>query len=104
MTARGYGRSSFSKGVPSVAAGAAILQSQNGFQELSYSEQDCLHCGTCEKMCTKGAIRFHKWLPCGGSEDMPSGIGMPLYASLPRWKFGSLRQNRYRRRSPPPDS
>ena len=40
----------FFKGCPLRCRWCSNPESQNGFQELSYSEQDCLHCGTCEKM------------------------------------------------------
>lgn len=53
----------FFKGCPLRCRWCSNPESQNGFQELSYSEQDCLHCGTCEKMCTKGAIRFTNGSP-----------------------------------------
>lgn len=53
----------FFKGCPLRCRWCSNPESQNGFQELSYSEQDCLHCGTCEKMCTKRAIRFTNGSP-----------------------------------------
>ncbi|WP_294555626.1 glycyl-radical enzyme activating protein [uncultured Mailhella sp.] len=53
----------FFKGCPLRCRWCSNPESQNAVPELSYSVQDCLHCGTCAKVCTRGAIRFTDGTP-----------------------------------------
>lgn len=53
----------FFKGCPLRCRWCSNPESQREVQELSWTEMDCLHCGTCEKLCARGAIRFKDGSP-----------------------------------------
>lgn len=53
----------FFKGCPLRCRWCSNPESQSGLPELSYTEQDCLHCGTCAKVCARGAVRFTDGIP-----------------------------------------
>ncbi|WP_295636209.1 glycyl-radical enzyme activating protein [uncultured Mailhella sp.] len=47
----------FFKGCPLRCRWCSNPESQSSLMELSWTEQDCLHCGTCSRVCSRGAVR-----------------------------------------------